>query len=710
MLLKANGGQRASPMKRTMKIRKIPRAASSRRRIEGTVKGLLTVVKSGNGFVKPDNSPDAEDIMIPYSRLGTAMDGDIVEVEVSSKRTGKTEGRVVSVAARSGRSIVCTMRRAGRFLAAVPISSNFKNSFFVEDTHGALEGDRVIVRFVSWKNPAFNPEGEITAVIGPEDDPSTDTISVIKQYGLPEVFPKEVETEAESIPFPVSDEDGRIDLRDKVIFTVDPGSARDFDDALSVWKDKSGRTVLGVHIADVSHFVRPGTNLDREAMRRGTSVYLVDKVIPMLPEQLSNGVCSLSPDEDRLAFSVFITFDSDGNPLGRSFSKTLIRSKKRLTYEQAQEIIDLPDGTYGPVETAVRDVFSLTEKLRSKRLDAFSLDLSSPEIEILMDGHLMTGVRPVPHYRSNEMIEEAMVAANEAVATELSSRGIKYISRFHDAPDHDRLDELSTGLAILGISGSRISGREDICRVLKSVQGTALEQYVSMLVLKSMKRAEYSAVEHGHFGLAKKYYAHFTSPIRRYPDLVTHRQLHALLTGGEQPSSGELSAAALISTDTEYRAEQASRELIEIKKYRFLEQCLRNGTYLDYKAIVVKVVEFGVFVEIPDLQIGGMIHVSALSDKFLRYDPARSSLYASGVSFAPGDKLDVILNAVKVDERKVDFVLPMTDGGSSGSGTGHGFSATSSEYSEKGRKRISGTGKSDRRGRMHGVRRRRGRR
>lgn len=624
--------------------------------------GIISIARSGNGFVTPEKG--GEDVMIMARDVGTALTGDKVEVLMSLPFRGvkRPTGRVLRVVERAQRNIVCTLQQNGSLWTAVPITPNYKHTFNLFDVGAAKPGDRVVVRFKDWDNPYFNPDAELVSIIGPASNPSLDTIAVMTQYALEKDFPNEVINEAEIVSAKLEDYGNRMDLREKYIFTIDPATAKDFDDALSLELDIEGNRVLGVHIADVSHYVEQGSALDREARRRGTSVYFVDQVIPMLPEQLSNGVCSLVPNEDRLAFSVFITFNAEGIMLKRSFAKSIIRSKLRLTYEQAQEMID----TNGQCELGdaegrrlVVEINKLSQQLREIRFKKLSLNISAPELEILMENDEMVGVRPAPHFPAHELVEEAMVAANEAVAMELSSNKLPYVARFHDQPDEEKLEELSASLTMLGIMAGDLTDNRNLVRLLKAVENSPLQYYVSTLVLRSMKRAEYSAENEGHFGLAKRYYSHFTSPIRRYPDLVSHRQLAALLAGERQPSKDELMAIAASSTATEYNAEQASRDLIEIKKYRYLEQLValdKVGTK-NFEAVIVRVAEFGVFVELPDLQISGMIHSSLLSNKFLRYDKNRECLTGGGVSFAAGDSLMVYPIKVDFDERKVDFAL-----------------------------------------------------
>ena len=640
----------------------------------GTMTGELHMARSGAGFLVDPATNEAT--WIEREDLGTALVGDTVTIKLRPKGAGRRgaagdgakrgpEGRVLRVEARAPRAIVGTLVSTGRFTRVQPLSPTYRQEFLVPDAHGARRGDRVVMRFVRWENPRLAPEGEIVDVIGPADDPSLDTLSVMKQYDLPEAFPPKVVAEAERVgAMPPTRgrraPDGRLDLRKAFIFTCDPERARDYDDALSLETDAAGNRVLGVHIADVSHFVTPGGALDREAYRRSTSVYLVDKVVPMLPEQLSNGVCSLVPNEDRFAFSAFLTFDAKGVCVARRFAKTLIRSKARFTYEQVMAELkgEKAKGLKPAERRAVHAIHALAQQLRKNRFAAGALDMEVPEAEIKIDARgMMTGVEVRPYDESHQMIEECMVAANEAVAKELWTRGVKILARLHEAPDPEKLDDLRANLAKLGIACGDLSNQRNLAKFLRAIKGSPLEGVLSVMVLRSMKRAVYSAKEIGHFGLAKKFYAHFTSPIRRYPDLVLHRQLASWIAGkGGRLDLGWLNAAARHCSEREQNADDAERALDEIKKYRYLQAVLEGkGAENAFDAVVSKCTRYGVFVDLPALAVGGMVHVSRLSDAYLRWDEAREALVGGGKSWSVGARLRVRVEKVDFDRRLVDF-------------------------------------------------------
>ena len=511
----------------------------------------------------------------------------------------------------------------------------------------------------------------------PGRTPREDTAAVMRFYKLPKAFPPEVLREARQVSRSAKEVRGdRLDLRKKFVFTCDPVTARDYDDALSLETDRSGNRILGVHIADVSHYVRPGSALDREAYKRSTSVYFCDRVIPMLPEELSNGVCSLVPNEDRLAFSVFMTFDKNGEMTKREFAKSIIRSKARFTYEQVMTVIagGSRSSSHSRISRTSREtrtilaINALAQQLREKRFAAGALDLEVPEVEAMLDRNgELSGLVTRPYDESHQMIEECMVAANEAVAKELWTRGIRILARLHEPPDPEKVLMLRAELRGLGVKMGNIENPKVFAQFLKSIKGNPLYPTLSTMILRSMKKAVYDSTTIGHFGLAKKYYAHFTSPIRRYPDLTLHRQLAAYLAtrqpGGQtvkqspKVSPKVLARWAEHTSEREELAAEAERGLLEIKKYRLLEAQVNSRQVLEYDAVISKCMPFGCFVEIPELMVSGLVHVSLLSRRFVRFNESDQSLSApGGGSWRVGGRLKVHVARVDFRERKVDFV------------------------------------------------------
>jgi len=629
------------------------------------VTGRLAVLRSGDGIVT--SADGRTQLHVPERDLETALPADTVVARLNPevRVAGRPTGKVIRVVNRERREIVGTLRATRRFLYVVPVDPSYRQDIYVPAANGAAQNDRVVVRLAGWENRHVSPEGEIVEVLGPADRPSLDTTAVMRHYGLPNRFPAPVMREAEGASARMERPGSRRDLRDRFVLTIDPARARDFDDALSLETGPNGERVLGVHIADVAHFVPPGSALDAEARRRGNSVYLPDHVVPMLPEQLSNRICSLKPGEDRLAFSVFLTVSAAGSVRAAEFARTTIRSRVRLTYEQVLAV--LSDGgsaaaTELPGETVdrLRALSRLAQQFRRRRFarHALELDVPEPEISLNRDGSV-SGIRLVTDDISHQLVEECMVAANEAVARRLAERRVPLIYRVHEPPAEEKIEALSAELAELGYEPGDLRNRRNLADFVRSVKDDPLAYHVRVAVLRSMKRALYSSLPGKHFGLAKSCYAHFTSPIRRYPDLVVHRQLAADLAG-EHPrcyTRDDLDEIAPSCSRTEWTADEAERSIIEIKKYRFLDAQLRRKRPLAYEAAVVKVMNFGLFVEVLDLQLQGLVHVSALSDRFVRYRPRSRALQAGRKTYKRGDRLSVIVSNVDFDKRRVDFAL-----------------------------------------------------
>lgn len=634
------------------------------------VVGKLNVMRSGNAFV--DIEQGNREVFVPARETGTALPGDRVMVRVSphkDKTPGKTSGEVVRVVERVERDIVGTLKTTGNFNYVLPLDPCYQQSFYVPDSMGAKENDRVIVRFLDWNNRNVNPEAEIIEVLGPADMPSLDTECIIRHYGFRDKFPDAVTDEAQTVSGLADDPGNRKDIRDLHLITIDPETARDFDDALSLEKNDAGNRVLGVHIADVGHFVKKSSLLDREAQRRGNSIYLPDKTIPMLPEQLSNGICSLVPDKDRLAFSVFMTVDRDGLVTGTAFAKTIIRSKARLTYEKAlKSIMDSSgkesrkgiEGIDKKTSRLLVELCELAQQFRKRRFAMHALDLEIPESKVVIgkDGRIAR-IETVENDISHQLVEECMVAANEAVARELANKKKQYISRLHEPPSQEKIEALTAELLDMGYEPGNLNIQVHLARFLRSIAGDPLAHHASVAVLKSMQRAVYSAEAHGHYGLAKSFYAHFTSPIRRYPDLVVHRQLADLLTKSSTSSYklADLVSIAAHCSETEQSADEAERTIVEIKVYRFLEERLKSGKNCVFEGIIVKTTNYGMFVELLDLRVQGLVHIGGISNDFVRFDKQNETLRAGRKTYRAGMKVSVRLINLDFDQRKIDLKL-----------------------------------------------------
>jgi len=659
------------------------------------VSGKLSLHQSGFGFLSVD-TPGQADIFVSAENTGTAMHGDRVVARIirdaparRKDRHRLNEGRVIRILERARDTVVGTLQRSRNFYYVVADDPRFVHNVYVtspslasvsdrrdrdqtekdrrpELAATAKIGDKVVVRLEAWESRHVNPEGEIIEILGPATAPGVDMLSVIRKYDLPTEFPEEVTAEANRIPTSVQPQSlkGREDLRERFIITIDPDDARDFDDAIDVEKDNNGGWRLGVHIADVSAYVRPGSALDREARDRGNSVYLPDRVIPMLPERLSNGVCSLNPGVDRLTFSVFIQFDKNGRPRQTRFGRTVIRSAQRLTYKQAYAI--LQSKATDNLSKQLHQAWELAALLRQKRFQEGSLDLDFPELKVRVNE---TGapvrLERVENDESHQLIEEFMLAANEAVARELRNRQIPTIYRVHEKPDPEKLAEYREFILSFNYKVGDLSNRAEIQRFLASIRNKPEEQALKIGLLKSLKRARYSPQPLGHYGLAKANYLHFTSPIRRYADLVAHRALARDRSGnpGGGPkdalSISEVDSIAAHISETERNASEAEIDAVRIKTLEFFQRQLDLHQPEAFRAQIVDVRNYGLVIELPDILTSGLIHVSTLTDDFYVFDAAQRRLIGrrSRKRFSIGDQLNVFVSRVDPFKRQIDFAI-----------------------------------------------------
>jgi len=648
------------------------------------ITGKLSIHQAGYGFLVPEKTGEP-DIFIAAENTGTAMNGDRVVARISrdipSRRTKdrpsfakapsgrhRSEGRVIRILERARDTIVGTLQQSRNFYYVVPDDPRLVHDVYVQVPpraklpKPATRGDKVVVRLEAWESRHVNPEGEIVEVLGAASAPGIDMLSIIRKYDLPTEFPKSVNDEANRIPKSVEQRmiNGRDDLRDKFIVTIDPDDARDFDDAIDVEKmHNDGGWRLGVHIADVSAYVTPGSALDREARRRGNSTYLPDRVIPMLPERLSNGVCSLNPDVDRLTHSVFIQFDKSGRAKNARFAKSVIRSAKRLTYKEAYAILKTKPN--GELSRSLHLAWELALTLRRRRFEHGSLDLDFPEVKVFLDP---TGkpirLERVENDESHQLIEEFMLAANEAVARELRHRSIATIYRVHEDPDPEKLGEYREFILSFGYKVGDLSHRKEIQRFLASIRGKPEEQALKIGLLKSLKRARYAAQPLGHYGLAKADYLHFTSPIRRYADLVVHRALAERNSGRQSKIDiGQIESTAEHISETERNAAEAEIESVRLKKLQFFEQQLETRNPQVFRAAIMDVRNYGLVVELPDALVTGVVHVSTLADDFYRFDAAQRRLVGRRTNrrYSVGDEIRVFVARVDTFKRQIDFAI-----------------------------------------------------
>jgi ribonuclease R len=643
------------------------------------VTGKLSIHQAGYGFLVPEKAGEP-DVFIATENTGTAMTGDRVVARISRDvpprrakvRAGqafksRSEGRVIRILERARDTIVGTLQHSRNFYYVVPDDPRLVHDVYVQVPpreklpKAPTRGDKVVVRLEAWESRHVNPEGEIIEVLGAATAPGIDMLSIVRKYDLPTAFPKSVIDEANRIPQSVEQRmvDGRDDLRDKFIVTVDPDDARDFDDAIDVEKIDNEGWRLGVHIADVSAYVTPDSALDREARRRGNSVYLPDRVIPMLPERLSNGVCSLNPNVDRLTHSVFVEFDKSGRARNARFAKSVIRSGRRLTYKEAYAILQTKPN--GELSRRLHTAWELASLLRRKRFEHGSLDLDFPEVKVYVDpAGKPIKLERVENDESHQLIEEFMLAANEAVARELRQRSIPTIYRIHEDPDPEKLAEYREFVLSFNHKVGDLSHRKEVQRFLASIRGKPEEQALKIGLLKSLKRARYAAQSLGHYGLAKANYLHFTSPIRRYADLVVHRTL-AERNSPRRPKIdvGQIESLANHISDTERNAAEAEIESVRLKKLQFFQEQLEQRNPQVFRAAIMDVRNYGLVVELPDALVTGVVHVSTLGDDFYIFDAAQRRLIGRRTRrrFSVGDEIRVFVARVDAFKRQIDFAI-----------------------------------------------------
>lgn len=639
---------------------------------DGFVTGIVKKISSGAAFVVPNDRPadgsdrKAHDVYISSRDLGDAHSGDEVLVRLSSRRRGGGQrcGRIEKVTERASNVFVGTYLEAqGQGFVRID-GTAFQSDIHVGDpgAKGAKPDDKVVIEMLRF--PTANRVGEavLTEVLGHRGDPGVDTMSVVHGLGLPYEFSEDVLEDArlQAEHFDDTDLTDRLDLTKETIVTIDPATARDFDDAISLRKDKRGHWQLGVHIADVAHFVPVGGALDRSAVDRGTSTYLPRHVIPMLPEVISNGLASLQEGQVRYTKTAFIEFDPHGNRMGVEVANTAIKVSKRFAYEEVMPIVNAPQNYKGKVGAKIiqllQKMHELAMMLRRKRFADGALQMGIPEVEIDFDDDgNVKGAHERHHDESHEVIEEFMLAANVAVAELLASKDIPFLRRVHGTPDELRLKGFQEFCGGLGHELEKFQSRKEIQAVIDSVAGQPEERAVNFALLRAMKQAEYSPEEFGHYALNEDSYCHFTSPIRRYPDLTVHRLIGELAAGKkpQMASMGELLQLGKHCSTTERRAEKAERELKRIKLLRYLED--KVGDEMD--AIITGVENFGLFCQGLKIPAEGMVHISTLTDDFYTYHQASRTLTGDRTKseFRLGDPVKVLIANVDVDRRQLDL-------------------------------------------------------
>jgi ribonuclease R len=627
------------------------------------VTGRVSLIRKGDGFVRSEET--GEEVFVPEPDLDSALDGDRVVVRVESHPAGrKPVGRVIRVLEREREALVAVFHEGRKASFAVPRDPRVKSDVVIPwgDEGDATEGDVVRVSITGYGPRRRGPVGEVVEVLGRLGDPGVDVLSVLHDHGLAPDFPPEVEAAARRVAEGERPEprENREDLRDLRTMTIDPEDAKDHDDALSIEHLEGGRTRIGIHIADVGWYVRPGSELDREARRRGTSVYLVDRVVPMLPHALSSDLCSLVPDRDRYAVSLLIDLDADGRVEAHRFTRSLIRSGRKLAYETVQAVLDGKESVDAGLDADLRALAAAARTLRTRKDARGALDFDLPEARVrLDDAGDPVAIERVLRLEAHRLVEDFMLLANEVVAREGSDRGLPVLYRIHESPASDRLENLREMLARFGYRLPPGSVRpRDLLDVLEAARDRPEEQLVSTVVLRAMQRARYSADNLGHFGLALDHYAHFTSPIRRYPDLVTHRAIvDAIVLGRQSPPAARegLDELAEHCSFREEVATAAERDSIELKKIEFMERHLGD----EFDGTISGVKAFGAFVQLDDVFVDGLLHVNALEDDYYEFREKEYALVGvrKGRRLRLGDRVRIQLVRVDREERHLDFAL-----------------------------------------------------
>lgn len=628
------------------------------------VNGILQVNKSGYGFVVVNNSK-AKDIYISSKNLSNSLDSDTVKVEIIGGNGKSAEGKIVEIVKRGRKQIEGYLKKEGRKIFVQPIDDKIHKQIVV---NGKISSDinlndKVIVINIKWDKREINPQGNVVSFKEEKTNDKNDFISIVEKFNLPYKFNRKVLKELKNVEFSISEDEikRRLDYRDKTVFTIDPYDAKDFDDALSVEEDEEGNYLAGVHIADVSHYVNPNNELDKEAQKRGNSVYLVGKVIPMLPEEISNNICSLKPSEDRLTFSVFIRITKKGKILNFYTKKCVINSNRRFTYEEVQEIIDSKTGEY--CEELLK-LNNLAVKLREKRLKEGSIEFFTPEVKI----ELNKDDKPINvvlkgFMQSNSLVEEFMLLANKLVAESITKKRktkIKeFIYRVHDLPDKDKVKEFANFVKKLGYNFSANSETKvnKFQTLISKAKGTDEQALINELAIRSMAKAVYSTKNIGHYGLGFKYYTHFTSPIRRYADLEVHRLLNNYTAKGETLYKDRKYLNNLCEhiSATERDAVEAERYSIKLKQVEFLSNHIGD----EFDGIVSGLVYFGLFIKLIDNLAEGLIRLRDIKNDYYFYDESSYSVIGERTNrrYRLGDKIRVKLIRADIKKTEIDFII-----------------------------------------------------
>ncbi len=635
------------------------------------VVGRLERSNKGFGFVVPDD-PDKDDVYISLEDMNGAMHNDRVIARISKPihTDKKAEGEIIRILSRANRTIVGSFESSRHFGFVIPDDPRIYYDVYVAqgEINGAKNGQKVVVEILQWPERGRNPEGRIIEIIGFKDDPGTEIVSIMRKHELSEDFPQNVLEQAEKLSEKISSCDlrGRKDFRGWKIITIDGADARDLDDAVSIKKLENGNYLLGVHIADVSYYVKENTPLDVEARERGCSVYLVDRVIPMLPRKLSNGICSLNPGVDRLTMSVLMEIDKNAQVVNYEITPSIINSKERMIYDDVTAILEGKDETLFKRYDYLIEDFRLMEELckllKKKRKERGSIDFDFPEPKVILDEKgKPVEIEKLERTISHKIIEEFMLMCNEVIAQHMHWLEIPFVYRVHEEPDPEKIMFLNRFLHNMGYSvkGFQNLQPKALQQVVEMVKGKKEERIISTVLLRSLKQAKYSASNLGHFGLATRYYSHFTSPIRRYPDLVIHRIIKEVLDGGislerQNQLKKKLIDIAKTSSERERLAEEAERESVDLKKVEFMVDKIGE----EYEGIISSINSFGMFVEL-DNTVEGLVHVSTMIDDYYHFDENKLTLTGerNRKVYKIGEPVKVRVINANISRRQIDFEL-----------------------------------------------------
>jgi ribonuclease R len=629
------------------------------------VTGKVDMTSDGSAYIVSEDEFE-EDIYVAPRKLRNALHGDMVKVYVYAKNKGrKKDGEVVEILQRAKMDFTGIVNLSDRFAFFIPDDRKMLHDIFIpiDSLKGAKDKDKAIARIVDWPEDAKNPIGQITHVLGKQGENNAEMNAILADYGFPLAFPDEVEKQADAIEEIISAEEiaKRRDFRNVLTFTIDPIDAKDFDDAISFRKLDNGHVEVGVHIADVSHYVKQGTALDKEAFERGTSVYLVDRVIPMLPERLSNGLCSLRPNEDKLCFSAVFELDNEANVIEQWFGRTIIHSDTRFSYEDAQEILENKSGKHSEELLKLNELAYI---LRERKFKHGAISFESVEIKFRLDDQgKPLGVYAKERKDAHKLIEDFMLLANKKVAEFIAKKGkgkqkLTFVYRSHDSPKEDALLNFSQFAMKFGYKIDTSSGREtakSLNFLMADVEGKKEQNVLTQLAIRSMAKAVYTTKKHSHYGLAFDYYTHFTSPIRRYPDVMVHRLLELYLVGGKSVSEEEYEKYSMHSSQMEKKAADAERASVKYKQAEFLQ----SNIGMEYNGIISGLTEWGMYVEIIENKCEGMIRLRDLNDDFYVLDEKNYCIIGQRrkKKYQLGDEVKILVKKVDLAKRQIDFSL-----------------------------------------------------